>query len=500
MNPPATLVLLVLISTAALTVGKTEKIRKKEAYVSLIYGDSYALAIRVMMLSLRMNSPDVAAGIRDRVVLITGHTSTTVEHQMRHDGIIVRRIDEMKSPYTQNSKFHTRFNLVMTKLKIFNMTEYTRVVFLDADSLVLNDMSSLFACGNFCAAFINPCYFNSGLMLLTPNETLFKDMTEKLPTTPSYDGGDQGFLNAYFPNLLDAPLFDSDKAVKAETTPPAMARLPFSWHVDHSAYYPTFSFAFSGSDRCGKPRDIEWLGPPIAKPWLWWTYAVFDLSWQWYAYRVQLFQQYPPELHARRNAFLLMVASYTFVFAMARFFQHNKAALLSVLFCPVRLLAHCDDTLICFYGVIFGTVLWAGGFFASMIVVPGILTPWLATVVFSHVRVAFSLGAMSLLGFALCAGRGRRQGRVRDKRIDTDMLAGVNTLQVFAQLMMWAIADACYLVVWVGVLWRIPFATMWAKLAAMLGVFASQLFLAGSMMSSTCLIWLSVADSVEMVK
>eukprot|EP00960_Hanusia_phi_P025142 739133-Hanusia_phi.AAC.2 len=38
----------------------------------------------------------------------------------------------------------------------------------------------------------------SGFMLLEPNMKTFKDMQKKMHELPSYDDGDQGFLNAYF--------------------------------------------------------------------------------------------------------------------------------------------------------------------------------------------------------------------------------------------------------------------------------------------------------------
>lgn len=49
-------------------------------------------------------------------------------------------------------------------------------------------------------------------MVLEPSTTVFRDMMRKIESTPSYTGGDQGFLNEYYPGLLTAPMFDPTEA------------------------------------------------------------------------------------------------------------------------------------------------------------------------------------------------------------------------------------------------------------------------------------------------
>lgn len=54
--------------------------------------------------------------------------------------------------------------------------------------------------GGFAAApdVAPPIFFNSGMMLITPSEERHADLLAKTRTLPSYDDGDQGYLNAYF--------------------------------------------------------------------------------------------------------------------------------------------------------------------------------------------------------------------------------------------------------------------------------------------------------------
>jgi alpha-N-acetylglucosamine transferase len=59
-----------------------------------------------------------------------------------------------------------RFMHTFNKLLGWSLTEYKRVVMLDADNLFLQNIDELFQCGKFCAAFINPCTYHTGLFVL----------------------------------------------------------------------------------------------------------------------------------------------------------------------------------------------------------------------------------------------------------------------------------------------------------------------------------------------
>ncbi len=72
------------------------------------------------------------------------------------------------------------------------MTQYERIVLMDADVLVMDNMDELFICGNFCAVSINPCIFHIGVIVLEPNTEIFADMILKLREhLDSHDGDDQ---------------------------------------------------------------------------------------------------------------------------------------------------------------------------------------------------------------------------------------------------------------------------------------------------------------------
>ncbi|GKA80786.1 putative glucuronosyltransferase PGSIP8 isoform X2, partial [Tanacetum coccineum] len=81
-----------------------------------------------------------------------------------------------------------------------------------------------------CAVFINPCIFHTGLFVLEPSSTVFKDMLHDLELgRDNSDGADQGFIGGCFPDLLDQPLFHPPpNGTKLNGT----FRLPLGYQMD----------------------------------------------------------------------------------------------------------------------------------------------------------------------------------------------------------------------------------------------------------------------------
>jgi alpha-N-acetylglucosamine transferase len=107
----------------------------------------------------------------------------------------------------------------LTKLHLFRLTQYDKIIFLDADTLVCRPLSPLFDLPHQFAAAPDsgwPDAFNSGVMLTTPSQKTFKDLIKMMDERGSWDGGDQGLLNDYFSNWH---------------------RLSFTYNVTPSAYY-----------------------------------------------------------------------------------------------------------------------------------------------------------------------------------------------------------------------------------------------------------------------
>ncbi|SKC36194.1 glycosyltransferase family protein [Krasilnikoviella flava] len=116
----------------------------------------------------------------------------------------------VRAPRIRNELFggrhQGRFEYTFSKLGVFALTFLDRGVYLDADTVVLDGLDELFDRDGFSAApdfgfTLHREIFNSGVFAFTPDADVFRDMMAKNGSLESYDGGDQGFLNSYFPDV-----------------------------------------------------------------------------------------------------------------------------------------------------------------------------------------------------------------------------------------------------------------------------------------------------------
>jgi hypothetical protein len=132
------------------------------------------------------------------------------------------------NPIVNPSDLNARFRDTYTKLNVFRLTRFSRVLFMDADTIVLKSLVPLFNAQPLAAVPDCCGYFNSGVMLLHPSEAVFAAMIAAIPTLPTYDGGDQGFLNSYFHRWTRL-----DYRWNAQL--PDFVDLPSAWRLDDIA-------------------------------------------------------------------------------------------------------------------------------------------------------------------------------------------------------------------------------------------------------------------------
>ncbi|XP_010258942.1 PREDICTED: putative glucuronosyltransferase PGSIP8 isoform X2 [Nelumbo nucifera] len=195
------------------------------------------------------------------------------------DGVKVLKVKNLNNPYEKQANFNKRFKLTLNKLYAWSLVEYDRVVMLDSDNLFLRKTDELFQCGQFCAVFINPCIFHTGLFALQPSMDVFKSMLHELEIErDNPDGADQGFLVSYFPDLLDRPMFHPPaNGTKLEGT----YRLPLGYQMDASYFYLKLRWNIP----CGPNSVVTFPSAPWLKPWYWWSWPVLPLGLSWHEKR-----------------------------------------------------------------------------------------------------------------------------------------------------------------------------------------------------------------------
>lgn len=276
-------ILLVLIQSAIeIQAYSSRSQTTEEAYVTLLYGDEFLLGVRVLGKSIRDTG-----STKDIVALVSDGVSDYAKKLLKADGWIVEMITLLANP---NQVRPTRFWGVYTKLKIFNMTNYKKVVYLDADTIVVKSIEDLFKCGKFCANLKHSERLNSGVMVVEPSETVFNDMMSKVTTTPSYTGGDQGFLNSYYTGFANAHVFEpnlSADVIKSRPVP-EMERLSTLYNADVGLYMLANKWMVNENELC----VIHYTLGPL-KPWDWWTSWLLKPVDVWQNVRVQLGESLP---------------------------------------------------------------------------------------------------------------------------------------------------------------------------------------------------------------
>ena len=88
-----------------------------------------------------------------------------------------------------------------TKINVWQQKRFRKIVYLDADTVVLRAPDELFDIAEPFAAAPDigwPDCFNSGVMVLTPNMPDYYSLLALAERGVSFDGADQGLLNTHF--------------------------------------------------------------------------------------------------------------------------------------------------------------------------------------------------------------------------------------------------------------------------------------------------------------
>ncbi|MCO5607533.1 hypothetical protein L7F22_061730 [Adiantum nelumboides] len=287
------------------------------AYATILYVGTprdyeYYIAARVLLRSLA----DLHVNA-DLVLIASQDTPARWIDNFVQEGVRVVKVENIPNPYANQSGFNKRFIFTLNKLLAWKLTEYERVVMLDADNLVLHNMDELFQCGQFCAAFIDPCIFHTGLFVLQPSMDVFNDMVKRvMAMAENRDGADQGFLAAYFPDLLDMPMFHPPvNGSRLE----GKFRLPFGYQMDASYYYLRLKWRVP----CGPNSVVTFPGASWLKPWYWWSWPVLPLGLSWHDLRASTIG-YEEEFLPLAGEAVLYIAGILFVMASMWRRRHDE--------------------------------------------------------------------------------------------------------------------------------------------------------------------------------
>lgn len=168
------------------------------AFVTFMTTDDYLPGVLALYKSLRLFNKKY-----DFVVLTANTLSDKSKNILESLGCKVQLAAEIKNPHIEESDNQT-FNHY-TKLRIYELAEYKKIIFLDADLIICSNLESLFKAPHMSSVIAggliaenNWTDLNGGFMVVEPSLQLFNEMYEAARYLPSKDKSDQGFLQSFY--------------------------------------------------------------------------------------------------------------------------------------------------------------------------------------------------------------------------------------------------------------------------------------------------------------
>ncbi|WVW80266.1 hypothetical protein I302_102244 [Kwoniella bestiolae CBS 10118] len=210
-----------------------QKEKKKEAYVtflSSITDPAYLLSTRLLIYQLLHDPLNLdSTRSRDIVVVLTPEISQDVEALLMREGATIERVellDGLDLPEQVNDHWRDQY----TKLNIFNLTSYERVLYLDNDVLLLKSLEDIW--------HSDGSDLPSGLGGVGENsKRLMRNTDLRIPPPEGLDVEEKDYLNAGFMLIRpDEGLFEELRGVRGYDTfymEQALINHYFDWEGEH---------------------------------------------------------------------------------------------------------------------------------------------------------------------------------------------------------------------------------------------------------------------------
>jgi glycogenin glucosyltransferase len=179
-------------------------------YLTVLTTDDYAVGVLALSESLRATAPRYPF-----VVVLTRLVSPKCEQALHAAGFATLRIDEHLERATSSNGAVAHWNNTFSKLLMFELVQYEKFVYLDADMMVLRNLDHLFERPHLSAAvpdklmpghesWVQLC---SAVMVIEPQRGLASAIMRHVPAVERKMASfsDQDLLHEHFPDWPSHP-------------------------------------------------------------------------------------------------------------------------------------------------------------------------------------------------------------------------------------------------------------------------------------------------------
>lgn len=167
------------------------KSTKREAYATVLHSSETYVCGAIMLAQSLLK----AGTNRDLILLIDTSISVEKRDALAAAGWIIRIIERIRNPRAEKYSYN-EYNY--SKFRLWQLTDYDKIIFIDADIIVLRNLDLIFSFPQMSAVGNDNSIFNSGIMVIEPSNCTFMHFMQQTNEIVSYNGGDQGFLNEIF--------------------------------------------------------------------------------------------------------------------------------------------------------------------------------------------------------------------------------------------------------------------------------------------------------------
>ena len=233
----------------------------KKTFLTLLSTENYLKGVLVLHQSLMDTNTNYPF-----VVLLSERISENIEKILHSYNIQTLRMDSplgVDIPDDLNKGYATHWNYTFEKLTIFRLTQFEKIIFLDSDMLILENIDELFRKKHLsavCAGAKFPGnedwlgYLNSGLLVVEPNINDFENLINLVPvvTRKLKNCGDQDVIKEYVAGKWTENLWLDDKY--------NMFQIYLDWYIENLDY----TFLKNRSDK--NIKIVHFIG--TQKPWM----------------------------------------------------------------------------------------------------------------------------------------------------------------------------------------------------------------------------------------
>lgn len=176
------------------------------SYVSYICNDNYIKGVIALVKSLRYNKCSY-----NILIMVTKDVSKNSRNNILNLGCEIVEVKEIHYEGTRKNLIEDRYGrldkswMMFTKINIWKQLKYNKLLYIDADTVVLKNIDHIFEIDeNFSAVFGGSTFHNykgieAGVMLIKPSIKIFNELVKGL-NDDKYDlrMSDQSLINDFF--------------------------------------------------------------------------------------------------------------------------------------------------------------------------------------------------------------------------------------------------------------------------------------------------------------